>query len=81
MEKAGLLQESAEGTLNIEEHSFAEDEDLDQIKFSDEKFKNRMVKIKDITDLLHGGAEEISDINESSSGKSEPKMGDGTNVA
>lgn len=40
-----------------------------------------MVKIKDITDLLHGGAEEISDINESSSGKSEPKMGDGTNVA
>lgn len=70
-----MLHESAQGTLNIEEHSFAGDEEMDPSKiieiFSDEKFKNRLVNIKDITDLLK--ADELSD--HSSSGKSEPKMG------
>ena len=59
---------------------FAEDENLDNIKFSDEKFKNQLVKLKDITELLKG-AEDIFDKNESSSGKSEPKMGEATDIA
>jgi len=48
--------------LNIEEHSFAGDDDIDPSKieiFSDDKFQNRLVNIKDISDLLKG--DQLSD--------------------
>jgi hypothetical protein len=65
---------SAEGTLNIEEHSFAEDDDRGD-GFLDDKFKNKVVKINDITDLLKG-EDQGSEENPSTSGKSEPRLAD-----